>query len=592
MLKFLRNIDFCFSIVGLNYKGNHRYKSWVGGILSIMVFIIFISIVAYYLVSFFERKTPKMSFQNLKYWQAPRYDLSENFTLAIMMEINNTYQFREDLIQIKAQYINKSNSKYEVVPINIVECNRGDYIDNEEYFDKLQLDKAICFDMNHLYLEGNSVSEVYSYVQIQFLLCLSEQDCFDQTEIENMFRLVKPLAYVYFIDTTFQTDKKKRVVNFINYIEVNVTFNNAKVTNIYFSNNEMRVDNSYFFASQPKIYQNYMIDSYRDLVSVRTDYQNEALLINLLSSKNKQIINITYMQLSELLANVGAVINIILFFITLFGDYVNHYFFQNELTNALFFFQNESKGAHIIKERYNTTITHKSLDKHSQQWKSVNNNCFLSSSKTNLFEDRKKGSIIPMFDYEKNLNLTHYNIKTKLKTKTMKINIKNNQQFQKKRKKAKIFTNFEILYISLFQHLTCARCQHCHKSLMKYELIQNHLFAFQDLINVYKKIQEIDLIKYIIFTEKQLQLYKAIPKPVVKIKENNHKYSYKLISFPHFVTGNNLDKFHKTQTQEMVLVDKNEKSQLIDVGEILLQSKHSIDNKLLSIIKLRNEFTL
>lgn len=252
MIKFLRNIDFCFSIVGLNYKGNHRYKSWVGGILSIMVFIIFISIVAYYLVSFFERKTPKMSFQNLKYWQAPRYDLSENFTLAIMMEINNTYQFREDLIQIKAQYINKSNSKYEVVPINIVECNRGDYIDNEEYFDKLQLDKAICFDMNHLYLEGNSVSEVYSYVQIQFLLCLSEQDCFDQTEIENMFRLVKPLAYVYFIDTTFQTDKKKRVVNFINYIEVNVTFNNAKVTNIYFSNNEMRVDDSYFFASQPK----------------------------------------------------------------------------------------------------------------------------------------------------------------------------------------------------------------------------------------------------------------------------------------------------------------------------------------------------
>ena len=127
---------------------------------------------------------------------------------------------------------------------------------------------------------------------------------------------------------------------------------------------------------------------------------------------------------------------------------------------------------------------------------------------------------------------------------------------------------------------------------MKYELIQNHLFAFQDLINVYKKIQEIDLIKYIIFTKKQLQLYKAIPKPVVKIKENNHKYSYKLISFPPFVTGNNLDKFHKTQTQEMVLVDKNEKSQLIDVGEILLQSKHSIDNKLLSIIKLRNEFTL
>ena len=158
--------------------------------------------------------------------------------------------------------------------------------------------------------------------------------------------------------------------------------------------------------------------------------------------------------------------------------------------------------------------------------------------------------------------------------------------------KTNIYQGCEIFYPYLKNVQERKAYKDAVKSLMKYELIQNHLFAFQNLINVYKKIQEIDLIKYIIFTEKQLQLYKAIPKPVVKIKENNHKYSYKLISFPHFVTGNNLDKFHKTQTQEMVLVDKNEKSQLIDVGEILLQSKHSIDNKLLSIIKLRNEFTL
>ena len=101
---------------------------------------------------------------------------------------------------------------------------------------------------------------------------------------------------------------------------------------------KLNVDDSYFFASAPRIYQNFMIDNFRDLVSVRTEHQKEALLVNLLSSKNKQVINITYIQLSELLANVGAVINIIIFFITLFGDYVNHYIFQNELMMALYFF--------------------------------------------------------------------------------------------------------------------------------------------------------------------------------------------------------------------------------------------------------------
>ena len=88
-MNFLKQIDFCFSIAGLNYKGNHRYQSWIGGLLSILIFFIFTGITTYYVVQFFDRTTPKMAFQNIKYWTAPEYNLSNNFNLAIMLEINN-----------------------------------------------------------------------------------------------------------------------------------------------------------------------------------------------------------------------------------------------------------------------------------------------------------------------------------------------------------------------------------------------------------------------------------------------------------------------------------------------------------------------
>ena len=38
-MRLLTDIDFCCSIVGLSYKGNQRYKSWLGGVLSIAIVI-------------------------------------------------------------------------------------------------------------------------------------------------------------------------------------------------------------------------------------------------------------------------------------------------------------------------------------------------------------------------------------------------------------------------------------------------------------------------------------------------------------------------------------------------------------------------
>ena len=97
-MHFLEQIDFCYSIVGLSYKGHKRYKSCFGGIVSISLFFSFIGIICYYLISFISRETPKMTFEDMKYWSAPENDISKNFTMAIVMKFNGINQSRTDLI--------------------------------------------------------------------------------------------------------------------------------------------------------------------------------------------------------------------------------------------------------------------------------------------------------------------------------------------------------------------------------------------------------------------------------------------------------------------------------------------------------------
>ena len=79
-MNLLTEINFCCSIVGLNYKGHQRYKSWLGGVLSISIVISFIIIVTYYLNEFFSRSSSKMSFEDMKFWNAPQNNLSKDFT--------------------------------------------------------------------------------------------------------------------------------------------------------------------------------------------------------------------------------------------------------------------------------------------------------------------------------------------------------------------------------------------------------------------------------------------------------------------------------------------------------------------------------
>ena len=106
------------------------------------------------------------------------------------------------------------------------------------------------------------------------------------------------------------------------------------MTNIYFAKNELDINTDSFFTSETTTYSNFVIDSIRDHMSLRTSEQEEILLVNLLSSKRKQIMTITYMSAMEAFASVGALSNIFIVLFTIIGNYINHYFFRMILSKC------------------------------------------------------------------------------------------------------------------------------------------------------------------------------------------------------------------------------------------------------------------
>ena len=229
IVALVTDFDCSSSIVGITYRGRRRYKSLIGGVLTLLSIVSITVITLIYLVKYFSKQNKQIVYQDEKFSAPPLLDLSKNFHIAVMMQFEGANSFREDIIKIEAIYIRKDESTYQEKSIELFDCEYKDFPTNVSMFDFLGLKNAKCLNLSGIDIQGGSINKIYHYVQIKFILC-------DDAKIyENFFEQTKPLVLLYFLDTMYDIHSNRpHVEKYINYVDVNVTYRNAKMTNIFF----------------------------------------------------------------------------------------------------------------------------------------------------------------------------------------------------------------------------------------------------------------------------------------------------------------------------------------------------------------------
>ena len=598
MKELLTRIDFTLSIVGLNYKGDRRYKSPVGGFLSIIIFLTFVATITYHLYHFFKRTSPKYVLEDVKYFNPPEYDLSKKFIVAITTQYNGKTYFREDVLKIRATHYQRIGNDKTVLELEPIPCKREDFTDTEIIYDVLGLSNALCLNLSGLSIQGSAINNFYKYVNLKYTICEGD-NC--APNIEEIIGNENPITYIYFLDTVFQINNSSHPTrNFINYVDLNISFGDSKMADIFFSKNELRIDDSYFFAAPPKRHTAYMIDSFRDMVSTRTANQKELLSVKLLSSKNSEVYKISFMQLSELLANISALINISVLIFTALGEYINNYFFINDLMSALYSLKNETPKMLSLKRELAETLnpeikkTNLSNSPRAQNPQNLQNQQYPQKSippRVKLFNSFINNNNSAAELLGNTIQKTNTNVNNLLpKSLSCQHKLTNNSQTKFLNNKYYVdreFTIKEILSISFSQLLDPFRlCNRCGKLKRKYLMIRDKIFLSHDLINLYQKVQEIDMLKYLLLTEEQLALYRIIPKPVLILSKDQKQIERRDFSFSTFY---NQKGFHYLKSNaelfEMFKTGKYEKDLLCEICN--RNNKSLIDDKLLKIFQDR-----
>jgi hypothetical protein len=475
--------DLFGSIVGITYNGHMRYRSKFGGVCFLTVMLICLAVILFYFNKFVSKEDPKMVLEEEKFWNPPQIDLTD-FKFIIMMKFAGENNFINNAIQIKPMLIKVDQKAGSIKEIELtkVPCNEAMFPGGKDEYDILQLSKGICIDTSGISILGSSVNEVFQYITIRFSLCLKGDSCLDSESLEQFIGIQKPIALVYIYDSAFQPYNSNQFVKkFFNSFEVVVTFNDAKYSDIYLSNNQLTIAEGIFIDKSQKVLSSVMFDSFRDSVSVRTADQEIALDINFMSSKRKQVTNITYMQLSELLANIGAITSNIIFIFNFFVGRVNQTLYEKELIHEVF--------------------------------KIKLNPC--SAVNTTVFKKNSKHLSITTYS---NISVVQNNDKLTV------ANYLTNMTGTKGK-----FNNKMILFYSICGNF----CWKNDTRLKTFQILREKLKEKQDFKNLILSFQDIELLKHLTLTEQQLKLFDLIKKPLVLFDDNKieHVNDYSLRCF-------------------------------------------------------------
>ncbi len=371
-MKLIKKTDFFTYKVSLtiNKKGETGYKTFIGGIISIISIILSLICAVYFLQRMFLRKDISVIFSNQI---NPFKNISYSHKLPFLLRLTDTnslpFENDEKLYYVTASVwfggTNNTNISYSAkqtsVSLNIGKCDIDKHFSEEfkEYFINFpELNNYYCITPRNssqtIYgLYGNVYP--FSYYSFTVRRCLNSTEnnnnCYSNDEILDIMQ--QPYLDVIFIDYSINSLNKHHVKELIvrkERYEVSTTI--YKRIWLYFDYIKYITDYGYIFPNSHTEY-------FHSFDSVRTDmnyypFSNALVTLTVLNNGKNSVYNKQYTKAQDYLAIIGGIIKIITVFCTILNYFNSKNSFYLKIIKDYF---KENKNSEKIIAHKNNPIS-------------------------------------------------------------------------------------------------------------------------------------------------------------------------------------------------------------------------------------------
>ena len=404
-----------------NEKGEEGYKTFIGGLISIISIIFSMTCILFFIIKLLKRDDINVIHSTII---NQHINLTYSHKLPFLLRLTDTnsepYNEDEKLYYITASIwyggTNDSNLSYSAkqysVSLNVSKCDINKHFTNEykNYFKNI-------IDLNTYYcLEPRNSSQTiygiygnrypFSYYSLTLRYCKNSTEnnnsCYSVEKIENT--LDYTFLDVLFIDYTINSFKKNNENElFIRKERYELSSILFKRIWIYFENVKYFVDQGYIFEKQKKI-------EFHNFYAVKTDYNiiKHAFFctLTILNNSQSSVYKKYYTKIQDYLATIGGLVKVI----SLISSLLNYYNSRNSYYLKLI--------KDFIIENKDLSSTIKDPRRHSHLF----NTNFIRSEKTLILQNSNENFMLnKTINHNKSKrNENHYNdVNSSLSTKIL-----------------------------------------------------------------------------------------------------------------------------------------------------------------------------
>ena len=323
--KIIKSLDFFGTLITFRINNDLEYKSLLGGISSIIFFIISSTYILYESYFFIKRENVDFIYSK-KTIETPFLNLTKigyRFAFGLQYEENDTSCILNTLkyFNYSISLIENIDSKIQIeTPIKLKLCEKSDFrnIVNRT-FESRQLDKMYCPIINNLNftVDGTMMDYYYKYIILQIWLTeytLNNYEEFKKFIEENPLEM----SY-YFLDNAIDYENRKNPLPFfLNYLFKAIDINYQKNTEIILSPIEFYNDENLIIKKNEK-YLGSTIDNHVDSFHQinEPNYLNQRLLGKFILKASPIMFSLSrsYQKIPSLIADLSGILEQILFLI-------------------------------------------------------------------------------------------------------------------------------------------------------------------------------------------------------------------------------------------------------------------------------------
>ena len=353
LFNFIKNFDYLAPSQVLYIKGHKSFQTYIGAILSLLVFGLVFALGIYFFYKLISRENLYISIQE----ESHQINFTYNFSNSLFaFKINSDIELNENEIVFIVTYneLDLYNIKKKKLNLEIEKCKEEKIDKSIKEIDKIKnISSFYCLvPSENAQIKTILNKGIDSFLNIEIYLCDNEKNSSCKSNEEIINKLKGHLIEFYFITQTYYVNN----YNYKNpllksYEEEKIKLNLETITNITYFYEQLSYysDNGIIFEEKKK-YKGFIFPTKtRYSINIRNNFKNPlGSFLFYINRNQRQRYERKYQKLQEICAYIGGILSFLNFIGSFIVSAYNEQFFFYYIINWIFNDRKESIKGNIF----------------------------------------------------------------------------------------------------------------------------------------------------------------------------------------------------------------------------------------------------